>query len=122
VAKTLDDLVNEARLMMQDRREPYRYTDADILNTINSAFRELKRIRPDAFLSFDFENPINMPTYVEADLGATPTLTAFPCDEMFFMAVVFYTVGKLQLGDDEFAVDNRAMTLLGAFRQQLLGS
>jgi hypothetical protein len=40
---------------------------------------------------------------------------------MFYMAVVFHVVGKIQLGDDEFAVDNRAMTLLAAFRRDLIG-
>jgi len=37
------------------------------------------------------------------------------------MTTVFYAVGKLQLGDDEFTLDNRAMTLLAAFRQALVG-
>jgi hypothetical protein len=120
VAKTLDDVVSEARLMLQDRRVPYRYTQADLASAVNTAMRELKRLRPDVFLSYDPENPITLPNYVEADIGALPA-KAFPIDEIFFQAIVFHVVGKLQLGDDEFAVDNRAMTLLAAFRQQLVG-
>jgi hypothetical protein len=127
VAKTLDDLVGEIRLMLKDRREPYRYSQADVIEAVNSALREVKRLRPDAFLTCcvdgtDGGGTIAMPDYTPADLGLTPTPTAFPIDENFYLAVVFHVVGKLQLGDDEFAVDNRAMTLLAAFRQNLLGA
>lgn len=119
MAKTLDNLVDESRLMLKDRRVPYRYTQTDILAAINSAFREVKRIRPDIFLAP--AGNIALPNFVEADLGlGTPT--PFPIDETFFMAVVFYAVGKLQLGDDEFTLDNRAMTLLSSFRQLLLSA
>jgi len=123
VAKTLDSLVDEVRLMLKDRRAPYRYTQTDILESINSAFGELKRLRPDAFLGCcaDEDGTIELPSFAEADLALTPVPTPFPVELFFFMPMVFFAVGKLQLGDDEFAVDNRAMSLLGAFRQQVLG-
>lgn len=123
MAKTLDDLVGEIRLMLKDRRLPYRYAQADIVEAINTAFREVQRLRPDAFLGCCSDangGTIAMPDYTEADIGLV-TPTAFPIDEMFYMAVVFHVVGKIQLGDDEFAVDNRAMTLLAAFRRDLIG-
>lgn len=122
MAKNLDNLVDEVRLMLKDRREPFRYTHADVLESINSAFGELKRLRPDAFVGCCTEDgAVELPDFAEADLNVTPTPTPFPLDPIFFMPLVFYAVGKLQLGDDEFAVDNRAMSLLGAFRQQVLG-
>ena len=111
--------------MLKDRRLPYRYQQTDVLEAINTALREVKRTRPDAFLTCcvdgtDGGGTVTMPDYTEADLGLDPA-TPFPIDEIFYMAVVFHAVGKLQLGDDEFAVDNRAMTLLASFRQILLG-
>lgn len=123
MAKTLDNLVDEVRLMLKDRRVPYRYTQADILEAINSAFGELKRLRPDIFLGCcsDDDGTIELPDFIEADLNLTPTPTPFPVEATYFIPIVFYSVGKLQLGDDEFAIDNRAMSLLGAFRQQVLG-
>jgi len=124
VAKTLDNLVDEVRLMLKDRRVPYRYTQADILASINSSFREAQRLRPDIFVGCCTDTgggTIALPDFIEADLGLTPTPTPYPIDEMFFMPSVFYSVGKLQLGDDEFTLDNRAMTLLAAFRQSLVG-
>jgi hypothetical protein len=126
VAKTLDDLVAEIRLMLKDRREPYRYSQADVLEGINTAFREVKRLRPDAFVEYVTVTepaflPIAMPDYTEADLAQDPP-TPLPIEEMFYNAIVYHVVGKIQLGDDEFAVDNRAMTLLAACRQMLMGS
>lgn len=125
MAKTLDELVSETRLMLKDRRVPYRYPQVDVLEALNSAFAEIKRMRPDAFLTCcvdgtDGGGSVDLPDFTEADLGLDPA-TAFPIDEIFYMAVVFQAVGKLQLGDDEFAVDNRAMTLLASSRQMLLG-
>lgn len=121
MAKTLDNLVDEVRLMLKDRRPPYRYTQADILEAINSAFGELMRVRPDIFYGCcaDENGTIELPDFDEADLAVTPDPTPFPIELTYFMPIVFYSVGKLQLGDDEFAIDNRAMSLLGAFRQQV---
>lgn len=116
VAKTLDNVVDETRLMLKDRRVPYRYTDADVIEAINSAFGEAKRVRPDIFLVPGAN--IALPDFSPGQIG---TAVVFPIDEMFFMAIVHYAVGKLQLGDDQFAVDNRAMTLLARFEQQLRG-
>lgn len=116
MAKTLDNVVDEARLMLKDRRAPYRYTDTDVLESINSGFREIKATRPDIYLSPAGNIPL--PSYVPADIG---TLVAFPIDEIFFLPLVFFTVGKLQLGDDEFTLDNRAMTLMSSFRRMLVG-
>lgn len=125
MAKTLDDLVSEVRLMLKDRRAPFRYSDDDIVEGVNTALREVKRLRPDAYLKYVTQSepaflPIDLPDYTTASLGLVPP-TAFPIEEQFYNAVLYHVVGKIQLGDDEFAVDNRAMTLLAAFRQQLLG-
>lgn len=125
MAKTLDDLLGDIRQMLQDKRLPYRYDDATLLDRVNTAFRETKRIRPDAFIlgtpGVDEVTTTDPPTYTTADLGVTPTPTAFPIDEIFYQPIVFHTVGTIELGDDQFAVDNRAMTLLAAFRASLIG-
>jgi hypothetical protein len=124
VAKTLDNLVDEVRLMLKDRRTPYRWAQTDILAAINSSFREAQRLRPDIFVGCCTDEDggaIPLPDFVEADLNLVPTPTPYPIDEIFFMPSVFYAVGKLQLGDDEFTLDNRAMTLLAGFHQALVG-
>ena len=123
MAKTLDNLMDEVRLLLKDRREPYRYSTADLLDGVNTAFITVKTLRPDAFLvcCTDENGDTALPTYTEADLGLNPA-TDFPIDQMFYLPVVYHVVGKIQLGDDEFAVDNRAMSLLAAARQGLLGA
>jgi hypothetical protein len=42
--------------------------------------------------------------------------------EIFYQSFVYYLAGNAELRDDEFAVDNRAMTLLGAYRRNLTGA
>lgn len=123
--KTLDDAVNEIRMLINDNDpDGYRFTQTQVLQKVNTALREVYRYRPDAYVG-NFTQGIlsaNSPmTYDPTDLGKNPA-TAFPLDDrLFFSPVVFYVVGMLDLTDDEFADDNRAMTVLAAFRNQLIG-
>lgn len=123
--KTLDDAVTEIRMLINDTDSlGYRFTQAQVLQKLNTALREVYRLRPDAYVGNFSQGVIsvNSPmTYTVADLGLNPA-TAFPLDDrLFFAPVVFYVVGMLDLTDDEFADDNRAMTVLLAFRNQLIG-
>lgn len=134
VTKTLDDLVLEVREIVNDQQSPYRYSDNWVILIINTALREVYRVRPDAYIG-NFtsgvlsSNPAN--SYSVTDLQvingvANPTppspLTPFPLDDrLFYGPVVFYVVGRLEVSDDEFSDDNRAMTLLSAFQAQLTG-
>lgn len=126
VTKTLDDAVLESRMIINDSDPNFqRYTDALVLQKINTALRVVYRYRPDAFIgNFTqgvFTNSTPIPTYNEADLGL-PTPTPWPIDDRcFFDCVIFYAAGILDLSDDEFADDNRAMTLLTSFRNELIG-
>lgn len=123
--KSLDDGVNEIRMLINDNdSDGYRFTQQLVLDKINTAFLEIYRLRPDAYVG-NFNQGIlsvNSPlTFVLADLGLVPP-TQWPLDiRLFFSPVVFYVVGMLDLTDDEFADDNRAMTVLQAFRNQLIG-
>lgn len=121
MAKTLDDLLGDVRQMLKDKRLPYRYDDATLVGRINTALQEAYRIRPDIYLATGTDDyyMADVPTYTISDLGVN---TAFPVDDRFFQAIVFQVVGTIELGDDQFAVDNRAMSLLAAFRQTLLGA
>ena len=111
---TITEIVEQARDLLQDTVEPYRYSDLRIVRSINGGLRESFRLRPDLFLGVSYVLPI----IVEADIAAE---TTFPLEDQFFMPIVEYIVGIIELSDDEFAVDNRAITLLSAFRQSLIG-
>lgn len=132
VTKTIDDIQTEVRQILNDQQVPYRYSDQWLIQIINTALRDLYRIRPDAYIG-NFTsgvlsaNPTN--TYSTGDLQVingvpnplppTPA-TPFPVDDrLFYGPLVFYVCGRIELNDDEFADNNRAMTLLQAFRTQL---
>ena len=123
--KTLDDAVNEIRMLLNDLDVGgFRYTQTQVLDKVNTALREVYRLRPDAYIG-NFQqgilSTISPMTYTLADLGLNPA-TSFPLDDrLFFAPVVNYVVGILDLTDDEFADDNRAMTVLMAFRNSLIG-
>jgi hypothetical protein len=124
--KTIDDVLTEVRYLLNDvgvAGSPFRFSQAVLLQLLNTALREVYTLRPDAVIG-NFTQGIltysSTTTYLLADLG---TNIAFPFDERhFFAPVVAYVAGKAELADDEFVDTNRAMTLLQAFRVQLRGS
>lgn len=124
--KTLDDAVNEIRGLINDNDpDGYRYTQDFVIVKINTALRVVYSLRPDAFIG-NFTLPVlssnAVTTFTAADLGQVP-LTPWPLDDrLFFAPVVFYVAGILDLSDDEFADDNRAMTILQAFKNELTSS
>jgi hypothetical protein len=122
MAKTLPDLVSEVRALVQDERaSSYRYSDSRVLAQINSSFREVYRLRPDAFSGCCSDDGVTVPTYVLADLAVVPAIE-FPIDELFWQPVVFHVVGVLELADDEFANDGKAISLMTAFQRTLVGA
>jgi len=115
VPKSIDDALADARVILNDTAGD-RYTDADLISDLNSAISMTKMIRPDSFILGEA-----LPEFVVADLGlGTPT--DFPLPEVFYQSFVYYLAGNAELRDDEFAVDGRAMTLLGTYRRNLTGS
>lgn len=130
VAKSLDDVFTEVRLLINDvgvNGSNYRFTNDQVMSQFNTALRELYRYRTDAWIGNFTQGVITnaaqpMPTYsAEADLAQDPP-TPLPFDDrLFFNAVVFFMVGRLELGDDEFTDQGRAAQLLASFKQMLGG-
>lgn len=123
MAKSIDDALREARSIINDEDEPFRYSNASLLRILNTALREVYSLRPDAFVG-NFHSGVlsanDAVDYTEDDLEVAPTETAFPIDDrIFYSPVVLYVAGKAELSDDEFANDGRAMTILQAFRNNL---
>jgi hypothetical protein len=126
--KSLDDLVAEVRLLVNDAGvggTNFRYTNDQIVANYNTALRELYRYRPDAYIGNFTQGILSnnaIPTYnAEVDLGLNPA-TVLPVDDrLFFNALVFFVVGMLELGDDEFTDQGRSSQLLSSFRQMVAG-
>lgn len=115
MAKTFQTAVDEAREILQDSEEPYRYSDTVLLNILNRALQELARIRPDAFWD----------TFVTDDIVVTEVTsgtlsTTFPLPMQFYLPVVSFIVAWAEVLDDEFTQDGRAATLLQQFKTQVL--
>lgn len=113
--RTIDDALRDARVILQDTAGD-RYSDEDLISDMNSAISMTKMLRPDAFILGEA-----LPEFTTADLDQTPP-TDFPLPDVFYQSFVYYLAGNAELRDDEFAVDNRAMTLLTAYRRNLTGS
>lgn len=111
---TVQDYVTDARVLLQDKVEPYRYPDADLIAALNLAVIVARGKRPDVFLEAAFV----LPTFVVADIAAA---TAFDIDKQVRLPFLYYIVGHAQLRDDEENMDARASAFLGKFEMQLTG-
>lgn len=109
--KTVGDILTDARVILNDAAGD-RYTDAQLISDLNNAISSTKMIRPDAFKLGEA-----LPEFTVSQLASD-----FPLPEIFVQSFVYYLAGNAELRDDEFAVDNRAMTLLSVYRRNLTGS
>jgi len=121
MAFTVKDLIYQARELVQDVGLDFdyiedRHTDAKMIRYLNTALADAYRLRPDLFFPGVFDRA-TLPVFTVADIAAE---TALGFDDTFFSAFVDYVAGYIGLGDDEFAVDGRAVALLNRFSQKLL--
>lgn len=107
--ETVEDYVREARVLLQDQVETYRYSDDELVQALNMGILTAKRLRPDLFLDFD-----ETPSFTDVDD------TAFEMDELYRVPFVYFMVGHAQLRDEEDTQDTRAAAFLGKFTSQML--
>jgi len=113
---TVGQYLEESRRLLQDEFLPYRYPDDDLVDALNIALLEARRLRADLFLPA-FEIP-----YFDPTAGALPTTKTkpVPFEPMYRQSLVYYIVGRAQLRDDESTTDARAASLMTKFTAQLL--
>lgn len=124
MAKTYQDVVTEARVLLQDTDDTsYRYTNTTLLAIYNRGLQALARVRPDACYDLYDNNLLNVPELVESGAGAGQTnwTANFGLDMQFFNPLVHYVVGMAEVVDDEYTQDGRAALLLNQFKADLLG-
>jgi hypothetical protein len=117
MARTIGELTAEARVLLNDvipiSGSP-RFSDADLVTTLNDAIVQIRTKRPDAFLRFGLRRAV--PAYaLPADAD-----TALPVDDMFYAPMLYYVVGRSELVEDTFSDDGRAISLMNKFVSQLL--
>lgn len=127
---TAADALVQARHILQDREEPYRYTEAELILILNTALTEIKRLRPDAFAgSFQTATPFFVdPADLSPPVGSIPTTDPWPIDQMFVAPVIEYIAGYAELRDDEFvdgaanSSSGRSVALLQRFVARLVSN
>lgn len=106
---TVEDYIREARVLLQDQVETYRYSDAELVSALNLGILTARRLRPDLFIS-----TTTLPSFTANDD------TEFDMDEQYRVAFIYFIVGHAQLRDEEDTQDARAAAFIGKFTQQLM--
>jgi hypothetical protein len=124
VAKTYQNLVTEARELLQDTdTDVQRFTDSTLLNILNRGLQDLGRMRPDAFYDLFATNSLNVFEVVESG-AVSPQVNwtdVVGIEMMFYPPLVAYLTGVAEITDDEYTTDGRAALLLQQFRGTVLG-
>lgn len=114
------DLILQAREIIQDTGMDFdgrgdRHSDAKLIRILNTALADAYRLRADLF--FPNAGDRVVPFYTTTDITNN---TLFAVEDPFFSPFVDYVAGYVALGDDEFAENSRAVSLLNRFSQKLL--
>ena len=109
---TVQDYVTRARKLILDEVEPYRYPDDDLVEALNMAILETRRLRPELLRGFFRDS---LPEFSTADMTAQ-----VPLDPQYRVAFVYYICGHAHLRDDEVTQDSRAAAFLNKFTAQML--
>lgn len=106
---TVSDYVTNARVLLQDTIVVYRYSDATILQALNLGILEMRRVRPDLFMS----NFASIPSYSAVDS------TAVNIDLQYRPALLYFIVGYIEITNSEEGQDARGAALMDRFMGQL---
>lgn len=122
--KTYQDLVTEARKLLQDTDiNLQRYTDETLIEILNRGLRDIGTMRPDVYYTLFSANSLNVPEVVEsgAGVGQIDWTDVFTLEFQFYTPLVGYVVGVAEITDDEYTTDGRAAMFLQQFRNQVIG-
>jgi len=115
---TVEDYITASRDLLQDTVDsPYRYTTTTLVNALNFALLEIRKLRPDILL--DYLTGATVPDFTAANAAPGQDVTV-PVDYQYRMAVVYYICGHAQLRDEDNTQDARSAAFLNKFTSQLL--
>ncbi len=135
MAKTYQDIITEARVLLQDTDEDgYRLDNDKLLAILNRGMQELARLRPDAYWDLFDADDIIVPEIMETDPdpdsdpdeldpdedGEVAWTDDFGLPMQFYQPLVFFVVSSAEIVDDEFSNDGRAAMLMQQFRAQVM--
>jgi hypothetical protein len=134
MAKTWQNVVDEARVILQDVDTAQRYTDVMLLAKLNRGLQELARLRPDAFWEFFSVDDVKVPEVVvidsdpddepeefdELEDAQIATSANFNLPMMFYTALVYWVSASAELIDDEYTDDGRTALLMTQFKTMVI--
>lgn len=134
MAKTWQNIIDEARVILQDTESPERYSDTVLLAKLNRGLQELARLRPDAFWEYFNVDDVIVPEVVavdpdpddnpddlDEDEDAQIALSAdFTLSMMFYTPLVYWVASSAELVDDEFTNDGRVVLLQNQFKNMVV--
>ena len=115
---TVQKMVDYARVLLQDTIgapsppdfvESYRYSTTQLVDILNFAVMDARRLRPDLFLS----NPVNIPFYLSVNDAVT-------IDQQYRLALVYFMVSHAHLRDEEDVQDARATMFMNKFSSMMV--
>jgi len=112
--ETVSDYITDARTLLQDVIQPYRYDDPSLLVAFNTTILEARRIRPDLFVYNHGHDRV--PSFNSNDNEE------FKMEPAFRLAFVFGTVAHALMRDQEDIEDSRATAFMSAFNSMLIGT
>lgn len=110
--ETVQDYITDVRTLLLDTTAPYRYDDPSLLTALNVTILEARRLRPDLFV---FRHHEKVPQFFANDTSE------FEMEPQFRLAFVYGTCAHALARDQEDVQDNRAATMMTAFRGILTG-
>jgi hypothetical protein len=111
---TVTDYVAQARSLLQDKTYPVRYSDGDLIDALNLALLEARKLRPDLFLG-------TAPgTLTTPSIGGANTDPMSAIDEQYRVPLLYYIVGHALRRDDEDGSEARASQFMMQFVGKML--
>lgn len=121
MAKTYEDVVTEARDLLQDA-DADRYSNTFLLRLFNRGLQMVARVRPDALYDLYADNDLNVPELSETPTGnQTDWTDPFALELQFYDPLVNIIVAIAEITDDEYSEDGRAAMMFQAFKTELMG-
>lgn len=111
---TVANYIVEARTLLQDTLQPYRYADPSLLSAINITMLETRRLRADLFL-FNLAYKGQVPAFQAND----DTYVDIPPE--FRQAILKGMCAHAMMRDQEDIQDSRASTFMNEFSTGLVG-
>jgi hypothetical protein len=109
---TVEDYIDDARILLLDTIAPFRYDDDSLLTALNVTLLEARRLRPDLFM---YERGMRVLSYPANDN------TTVAIEEQFRLAILHGLVGHALERDQEDVQDARSQAFLLYMSNLLIG-